>query len=122
VALVEELDWFDRLAADRGLDLAAAPLPATLAYRELLLRLDAAPYPDALGCLEVVERVYLEAWRWALPAHRRTPSSSSTGRRRASRRTSTGWPRRRARRAAGRGARGGRAAAGGGVLGDGVDA
>ncbi len=66
-ALVEELDWFDGLAAARGLDLAAAPLPATLAYRALLGRLDAAPYADALGCLEVVERVYLEAWRWALP-------------------------------------------------------
>ena len=67
VALVEELDWFERLAADRGLDLAAAPLPATLAYRDLLQRLDGAPYADALGCLHVVERVYLEAWRSALP-------------------------------------------------------
>ena len=67
VALVEELDWFDRLAAARRLDLTAAPLPATLAYRDLLQRLDAAPYADALGCLEVVERVYLEAWRSALP-------------------------------------------------------
>ena len=67
VALVEELDWFERLAADRGLDLAAEPLPAMLAYRELLQRLDAAPYADALGCLHVVERVYLEAWRSALP-------------------------------------------------------
>ncbi len=67
VALVEELDWFEDLAAARGLDLAAAPLPATLAYRELLQRLDAAPYADALGCLEVVERVYLEAWGSALP-------------------------------------------------------
>ena len=67
VALVDELDWFERLADVRGLDLAAEPLPATLAYRALLQRLDAAPYADALGCLEVVERVYLEAWRWALP-------------------------------------------------------
>lgn len=67
VALVEELDWFERLAGARGLDLAAAPLPATLAYRALLQRLDSAPYADALGCLEVVERVYLEAWRAALP-------------------------------------------------------
>ena len=67
VALVEELDWFEALAASRGLDLGAAPLPATLAYRELLQRLDAAPYADALGCLHVVERVYLDAWRSALP-------------------------------------------------------
>lgn len=67
LALVEELDWFERLAASRRLDLAAEPLPATLAYRALLQRLDAAPYADALGCLHVVERVYLEAWRSALP-------------------------------------------------------
>jgi formylaminopyrimidine deformylase / aminopyrimidine aminohydrolase len=67
VALVEELDWFERLAADRGLDLAAAPLPATLAYGDLLQRFDGASYADALGCLHVVERVYLEAWRSALP-------------------------------------------------------
>ena len=67
VALVEELEWFERLAADRGLDLAAAPLPATLAYRALLQRLDAAPYADAVGCLWVVERVYLDAWSSALP-------------------------------------------------------
>ena len=67
VALVEELDWFKGLAADRGLDLDAAPLPATLAYRDLLAHLDAAPYADALGCLEVIERVYLEAWSSALP-------------------------------------------------------
>ena len=67
VALVEELDWFEQLAADRGLDLTGPPLPATLAYRALLQRLDAAPYADALGCLEVVERVYLDAWRSALP-------------------------------------------------------
>ena len=67
VALVEELDWFERLADARGLDLGAEPLPATLAYRALLGRLDAASYADAVGCLEVVERVYLEAWRSALP-------------------------------------------------------
>ena len=67
VALVEELDWFEQLAGRRGLDLAAEPLPATLAYRDLLQRLDAAEYADAVGCLEVVERVYLEAWRSALP-------------------------------------------------------
>ncbi len=67
LALVDELDWFERLAADRGLDLSVAPLPCTTAYAALLERLDAASYADALGCLEVVERVYLEAWRSALP-------------------------------------------------------
>lgn len=67
VALVEELDWFERLAARRGLDLAAPARPETLAYAGLLERLDAAPHADAVGCLWVVERVYLEAWRSASP-------------------------------------------------------
>ena len=68
VAVIEELAWFDRLAARRSLNLSAAPLPATLAYRDLLVRLDAAPYPDALAALWVIERVYLDAWTAALPA------------------------------------------------------
>jgi thiaminase len=67
VALVDELAWFDDLAARRGLDLASPALPATLAYAELLQRLDAAPYADAVGALWVVERVYLDAWTGALP-------------------------------------------------------
>ena len=67
LALVDELDWFDRLSTDRGLDLAAAPRPATVAYAALLDRLDAADYADALGCLWVVERVYLDAWSSARP-------------------------------------------------------
>lgn len=67
VALVEELDWFDRLATGRGLDLTAAPRPATRAYAALLRRLDAAPYADAVAGLWLVERVYLDAWTSALP-------------------------------------------------------
>ena len=67
VALVDELDWFDRLATERGLDLTAEPRPATRAYAALLERLDAAPYVDALACLWVVERVYLDAWTSVLP-------------------------------------------------------
>jgi len=73
VALVDELAWFDRLAARRSPKLGSAPLPATLAYRDLLVRLDAAPYADALAVLWVIERVYLDAWTAALPgapAHR----------------------------------------------------
>ena len=68
VALVEELAWFDELAERRGLRLDAAPRPATLAYRALLARLDAAPYPHAVAALWVVERVYLDAWSGAAPA------------------------------------------------------
>jgi thiaminase/transcriptional activator TenA len=67
VALVEELDWFEGLAADRGLDLGVPPLAATRDYAALLSRLDAAPYDDAVGGLWVVERVYLDAWSSALP-------------------------------------------------------
>ncbi|OBK78446.1 TenA family transcriptional regulator [Mycobacterium sp. 1274761.0] len=62
VALVAELDWFEEQAARRGLDLGAPALPATLAYRDLLQRLDAAPFDAAFTALWVLERVYLLAW------------------------------------------------------------
>jgi thiaminase/transcriptional activator TenA len=62
VALVAELDWFDELAARRYIDLGQRALPATLAYRDLLRRLDAAPYDAAVTALWVLERVYLLAW------------------------------------------------------------
>lgn len=62
VAVVAELDWFEDQASRRGLDLNAQALPATLAYRELLQRLDAAPYESAVTALWVIEQVYLQAW------------------------------------------------------------
>lgn len=65
LALVAELDWFDEQAARRDIALPAAPLPATLAYRELLQRLDDQPYEAAITALWVIERVYLLAWRSA---------------------------------------------------------
>lgn len=61
-ALVAELDWFEEQAARRRLDLSAPPLSATLAYRGLLQRLDAAPHEAAMTALWVVERVYLLSW------------------------------------------------------------
>lgn len=61
-ALVAELDWFDDKAAQRGIDPRQPPLPATLAYRDLLNRLDVAPYDAAITALWVIERVYLLAW------------------------------------------------------------
>ncbi|MGY1773846.1 thiaminase II/PqqC family protein [Blastococcus sp. SYSU D00813] len=67
VALVEELDWFEGLAAGRGLDLDVPRLPATAAYADLLERLDAAEVPAALTALWAVERVYLDAWTAASP-------------------------------------------------------
>ncbi|MCU1692279.1 MAG: putative transcription activator [Frankiales bacterium] len=67
VALVEELAWFDDLAARRGLPLDVAPAPATARYADLLQRLDAAPYADAVAALWLLERVYLDAWTHAAP-------------------------------------------------------
>ncbi|MGY1666877.1 thiaminase II/PqqC family protein [Geodermatophilus sp. SYSU D00696] len=67
VALVEELDWFARVADGRGLDLAAPRLPETIAYGDLLYRLDAADVGTALTALWAVERAYLDAWRSARP-------------------------------------------------------
>ena len=62
VALVEELDWFDVQAARRGINIDQPALPATLAYRELLGRLDNAPFDAAITALWVLERVYQLAW------------------------------------------------------------
>lgn len=64
-ALVAELDWFDEQAARRHIELPAAPLPVTLAYGELLQRLDNQPYDAAVTALWVIERVYLLAWTHA---------------------------------------------------------
>ena len=68
VALVEELGWFEQLADRRGLDLAAAPLAATREYADLLDRLDSTSFAEAVRCLWVLERVYLDAWASAAPA------------------------------------------------------
>ncbi|MCV7225294.1 TenA family transcriptional regulator [Mycolicibacterium komossense] len=62
VALIAELDWFDVQAARRGVELDQPPLPATLAYRTLLQRLDDAPYDAAVTALWALERVYLLGW------------------------------------------------------------
>ncbi|MEX5719848.1 TenA family transcriptional regulator [Geodermatophilus maliterrae] len=67
VALVEELAWFTEQAAARGLDLAAARLPATVAYAAVLERLDAADPATALTALWTIERTYLDAWSSARP-------------------------------------------------------
>jgi thiaminase/transcriptional activator TenA len=66
-ALVAELSWFERRAAERGVALATDPAPSTVEYRELLDRLDQAPVPVALAALWAIERVYLDAWRYAAP-------------------------------------------------------
>ncbi|MGW0161333.1 thiaminase II/PqqC family protein [Mycobacterium sp. NPDC003323] len=61
-ALVAELDWFDEHATRRGLDADVDPLPTTLAYRDLLRRLDDEPFEAAVTALWVIERVYLLGW------------------------------------------------------------
>jgi thiaminase/transcriptional activator TenA len=66
MALVEELDWFEVQAAERGVALDHPALDATLAYRELLRRLDAMSVDEALTALWVIERVYLLAWSSAV--------------------------------------------------------
>jgi thiaminase len=63
--LLAELDWFDEVARTVGLAADQPELPATVAYRALLDELDSAAYPAALLGLWVLERVYLEAWRFA---------------------------------------------------------
>ena len=65
LALVAELDWFDEKAAVAGIDMNQAPLPATLAYRDLLARLDTEDYPTAITALWAIEEVYLRAWTTA---------------------------------------------------------
>lgn len=67
-ALVAELDWFDGHAAQRGLAPDPDPLPTTLAYRELLGRLDSEPFDAAVTGLWVIERVYLLSWTSARSA------------------------------------------------------
>jgi len=66
-ALVDELAWFEGLAAERGLDLGRPALPATRAYRRLLERLDGAGFDNAVIALWALEKTYLEAWRFAAP-------------------------------------------------------
>jgi len=66
-SLVAELDWFEQQAAARGLDLAAAPRPATAEYAALLRRLDTAGVHSALVALWTIERTYLDAWSYAAP-------------------------------------------------------
>ena len=67
VALIEELDWFEALAGERGLALDAPRQPAAVAYRDLLSDLERGPYPAAMTALWAIELAYLEAWTSAKP-------------------------------------------------------
>ena len=65
VGLVAELDWFDIQAASLGVSLKVPPMQATRDYQALLSELDQERYARAVVGLWVLERVYLEAWRYA---------------------------------------------------------
>ncbi|MGH3368166.1 MAG: hypothetical protein ACRDOY_13305 [Nocardioidaceae bacterium] len=67
IALVDELTWFEELAAAHQLDLSEPPKPETAAYLLLLRRLDDADVAVALTALWAIERVYLDAWSFAAP-------------------------------------------------------
>ncbi len=67
VGLVQELEWFEDVAAQRGLRLDGERQPATTAFADLLSRLDAAPVAEALVGLWAIERAYLDAWSFAAP-------------------------------------------------------
>jgi thiaminase/transcriptional activator TenA len=67
VALVEELSWFEHLAAERDIDLTVAARPGTIAYGQLLDEFDNAEFQLALTMLWAIERTYLDAWSFAAP-------------------------------------------------------
>ncbi|WP_370325645.1 TenA family transcriptional regulator [Euzebya sp.] len=66
-AFVDELAWFEDIAAVRGLDLDGPELPATAAYDEVLMDLAGRAYPVAITAMWAVEAAYLAAWQRALP-------------------------------------------------------
>ena len=66
-AMVAELGWFERKAAERGLDLATPLHPTARAYADYLQATTHGPYAVQLTVLWALERAYLEAWRTALP-------------------------------------------------------
>jgi thiaminase len=67
VGLAEELRWFEELAIERSLGLAAALLPANAAYCAYLDSLDSLAYTVAITALWAVEQAYLDAWLGARP-------------------------------------------------------
>ncbi len=65
--MLAELAWFERKAAERGLDLTTPLHPTARAYADYLQATTHEPYAVQLTVLWVLERAYLEAWRTALP-------------------------------------------------------
>jgi thiaminase/transcriptional activator TenA len=66
-AMVAELAWFERKAAEVALELTALIHPTARAYVDYLQAITYQPYSVQLTALWALERAYLEAWRTALP-------------------------------------------------------
>lgn len=67
VGLAAELDWFEALAVERGLNLVEPLLAANEAYGQMLARLAQEPYAAEIVALWAVEQAYHDAWRSARP-------------------------------------------------------
>ncbi len=66
-AMVAELDWFERKASERGIDLNVPLHPTARAYIDYLHALTHEPYSVQLTALWALEFAYLEGWRTGLP-------------------------------------------------------
>ncbi len=66
-AMVAELDWFERKASERAIDLNVPLHPAARAYIDYLHALTDELYSVQLTALWALEFAYLEGWRTALP-------------------------------------------------------
>jgi thiaminase len=66
-AMVAELDWFERKASERTIDLDVPLHPTARAYIDYLHALTDEPYSVQLTALWALELAYLEGWRTALP-------------------------------------------------------
>jgi formylaminopyrimidine deformylase / aminopyrimidine aminohydrolase len=67
VATVEELGWFEEMAARRGVALDAPMHPTTRAYCDFLLALTYSAYPAQITAIWALERTYLESWEGVRP-------------------------------------------------------
>ena len=67
VAIVEELAWFEDMAARRGVALDAPMHPANRAYCDFLLTLTYSAYPAQITAIWALERAYLDSWDGARP-------------------------------------------------------
>jgi len=67
VATVDELAWFEDMAARRGVALDRPVHPANRAYCDFLLALTYSGYPAQITAIWALERTYLESWEGARP-------------------------------------------------------